>query len=427
MAWTKATSPTKRKADGEWIDHRVRTDFDGRQKSSPSNGHILSPSTGSTPTRVPLTPPTESIPQQIAHSHEAAGLPQLLICVGGIYAAFITWGILQERITTTPYASPGQEQGEIFRHTIFLNTIQSTLASLVGYAYHVFNTWDKLKTPPVFPNKSITGPLFLVGTTAALASPFGYASLKHTGYVTYILAKSCKLVPVMFLRVLLYRTRYPLYKYAVVAMVTAGVALFAVYNPSTQKRAAKNTNLKQEPAWGLLLLGVNLLFDGLTNSTQDYINAAYKPFSGPQMMCAVNSISTLLNISYLFFAPYLTHVLPASVLPPSAAAELYHAIDFCQRHPAILSDVLLFAACGAFGQMFVFYTLNKFSSLLLTTVTVTRKMLTMLFSVILYGHTLTPAQWGGVALVFGGVAAEAGVGRWEKQRKQHAVEGKKGR
>ena len=409
MARTKAVSPLKREASNGWIDHRLAGNGNANGK----------PRTAQTKHNEAAFQP-QIIPEQIVHSQEAAGFTQLLICIAGIYTAFITWGILQERITTTPYIETGKEKGEIFTHTIFLNSVQSSLASMVGFAYHLYNCNGRPTTPPIFPSRSIIAPLFLVGTTAALASPFGYASLKYAGYLTYILAKSCKLVPVMFLRVLLYRTKYPLYKYAVVALVTAGVAMFAVYNPSTQKKASKNGKTdEQNLPWGLFLLSINLLFDGLTNSTQDYINSAYKPFSGPQMMCAVNSFCTLLNYSYLISAPYLTNFIP-SVLPPSTASEFSSAIAFIQRHPAVLKDIVLFASCGAFGQIFVFYTLNKFSSLLLTTVTVTRKMLTMLSSVMLYGHSLTLGQWAGVVLVFGGVAAEAGVGRWEKQRKQRA-------
>lgn len=55
---------------------------------------------------------------------------------------------------------------------------------------------------------------------------------------------------------------------------------------------------------------------------------------------------------------------------------------------------------------------------MLTTVTVTRKMLTMMLSVIWFGHRLTAYQWLGVGLVFGGVGAEAYV---QKREKDHAT------
>lgn len=47
--------------------------------------------------------------------------------------------------------------------------------------------------------------------------------------------------------------------------------------------------------------------------------------------------------------------------------------------------------------------------MILVTVTVTRKMLTMMLSVVWYGHSLTEMQWLGVGLVFGGIGVEAKI------------------
>lgn len=66
------------------------------------------------------------------------------------------------------------------------------------------------------------------------------------------------------------------------------------------------------------------------------------------------------------------------------------------------------------------YTLSTFSSVLLVTVTVTRKMFTMILSVVAFGHRLTQMQWLGVALVFGGIGVEAGIARQEKINKEAA-------
>lgn len=66
------------------------------------------------------------------------------------------------------------------------------------------------------------------------------------------------------------------------------------------------------------------------------------------------------------------------------------------------------------------YTLSTFGSLLLVTVTVTRKMLTMILSVVWFGHRLTSMQWVGVGLVFGGVFVEAQLSKQEKLAKDRA-------
>lgn len=56
-------------------------------------------------------------------------------------------------------------------------------------------------------------------------------------------------------------------------------------------------------------------------------------------------------------------------------------------------------------------------SLHLVTITVTRKMITMIVSVLWFGHKLAPKQWGGVLLVFGAIGAEACINTAEKSAK----------
>lgn len=328
----------------------------------------------------------------------------------------LSWALLQERITTTTYGSSSAP--ERFTYSVFLNTIQSTFAALVGFVYLSATAPSGQKAPAVFPSGSILLPLVLVAITSSLASPFGYASLSHIDYITFILAKSCKLLPVMFLHLTVFRKSYPLYKYLVVALVTLGVAVFTLYHPASAKKASSGRT--GNSSWGLLLLGINLLFDGLTNSTQDHIFSSYRSYTGPQMMVAQNVLATGLTISYLLLAP----LLPASISFGSATTkdsnELAAALNFIAKHPSAFPDILSFAACGAIGQIFIYYTLSKFSSLLLVTVTVTRKMLTMMLSVLWFGHRLSGMQWLGVGLVFGGVGAEGLIQRREKLAKAEA-------
>ena len=86
------------------------------------------------------------------------------------------------------------------------------------------------------------------------------------------------------------------------------------------------------------------------------------------------------------------------------------------------SSVSLDQSCSCGCQLICceVYTLSTFSSVLLVTVTVTRKMFTMILSVLAFGHRLTQMQWLGVALVFGGIGVEAGIARQEKMAKEAA-------
>ncbi|MCJ1387781.1 UDP-galactose transporter [Xylographa bjoerkii] len=417
MARTKQQNPLQ----------RAPSDFDQGPPESPNHGWKTSNGTSKVIDSIHTNGSIQHALEPVM-TESAAGLPQLIVCVGGIYVSFLTWGLLQERITTTTYGPPSAP--ERFTFSIVLNTLQSLFAALTGTLYLSLST--RGPTPSIFPSRALLAPLLLVAFTSSLASPFGYAALAHIDYVTFILAKACKLLPVMFLHVTLFRRPYPLYKYGVVALVTAGVAVFTLGHPTSSKKHSSSATSATERnnTWGLLLLSVNLLLDGLTNATQDHIFATHRPYSGPQMMVAQNILATALTTAYLLLLPLLPAPLLAGLnIPAAAPRELHNALAFLTAHPAVLADVLGFAACGAVGQIFIYMTLAKFSSLLLVTVTVTRKMLTMLLSVLWFGHRLGRGQWVGVGLVFGGVGAEGWVARREKRAKEergrvHA--GKKG-
>jgi len=223
-----------------------------------------------------------------------------------------------------------------------------------------------------------------------------------------VLGKSSKLLPVMFLHLVLYRRRFPGYKYLVVGMVTLGVALFTLFHPVEGSKKAAT----QHSIWGLFLLSINLLADGFTNSTQDQIFSKNKGLTGPQMMLGLNTCSTIITSAYLL----VTHLFT------STPSEIETALPLIQLHPRILLDILAFAVSGAIGQIFIFLTLSLHGSLILVTITVTRKLFTMLLSVMWFNHRLASGQWAGVGLVFGGIGLEAYWTRKAKMLSKKQVE-----
>lgn len=66
---------------------------------------------------------------------------------------------------------------------------------------------------------------------------------------------------------------------------------------------------------------------------------------------------------------------------------------------------MLFCLCGAFGQLFIFFTIKVFGSLTNTLICTTRKFFNILISVVWNANPLLPAQWGAVAMVFTGLLA----------------------
>lgn len=102
-----------------------------------------------------------------------------------------------------------------------------------------------------------------------------------------------------------------------------------------------------------------------------------------------------------------------ALAPPAALT----CVRFLASHPAAVSPLLAYAALGGLGQLFIFETIQHFGSLTLVMVTVTRKLFTMLLSVVVFEHKLSPGQWAGVGVVFAGIGVEAaGKGRAVKRK-----------
>lgn len=115
-----------------------------------------------------------------------------------------------------------------------------------------------------------------------------------------VLGKSCKLVPVMLMNVLLYRRRFAPHKYLVVTMVTLGITMFMGFGK--EKPSKSKNNGAELSAYtqliGIAYLLINLAIDGATNSTQDEIFARYR-VTGQQMMFWINLFCTVITSVYL--------------------------------------------------------------------------------------------------------------------------------
>ncbi|KAM0746835.1 UAA transporter [Meredithblackwellia eburnea MCA 4105] len=372
---------------------------------------------------------------------------QLGICVGGIYFSFLIWALCQERLSTTPYESIEHPTSDKFRAVVFLNTIQSLFSALSALTFLYFTKYqngmhwstlvglDFAPPTPVLDNGSFKenrrSPLkshsarrllrsyAFISLVSSLASPFGFLSLSHISFPTLLLGKSCKLVPVMLMNIVLYQRKFPLHKYILVGMVTVGIWMFMAFKEGAGAKKGKGPETSS--LLGLFLLGINLVLDGIVNSTQDEVFSTFK-IDGPQMMFFMNVFSTLITTVAMLVPSVLTPSFLAPVGSESHFNALSQALSFITSHPSVTKDIILFSLTGAVGQLFIFMTLSLYGSLILVTVTLTRKMFTMLLSIFFFGHRLTWGQWAGVGLVFGAIGMEAEAKRREtiKKRKRQA-------
>ena len=95
-----------------------------------------------------------------------------------------------------------------------------------------------------------------------------------------------------------------------------------------------------------------------------------------------------------------------AVVPAALFGELASGSKFCLDNPKILTMIMKFALVSAIGQSFIFYTIANFSPLVCTTVTTTRKVFSVLLSIFLKGHSMTPVGWSGVGIASMGILSE---------------------
>lgn len=79
---------------------------------------------------------------------------------------------------------------------------------------------------------------------------------------------------------------------------------------------------------------------------------------------------------------------------------IFEAVCFCKKHPDATWDIFLYCCCGAIGQNFIFLTINRFGSLVNTTITTTCKFVSIVVSSLLSGNPLSTNQGNGDAFLW---------------------------
>jgi len=90
-----------------------------------------------------------------------------------------------------------------------------------------------------------------------------------------------------------------------------------------------------------------------------------------------------------------------SVIVLLANNGLSSAIAFSTTYPQLLMDSTLLSVCATLGQMVIYYMIKEFGALIFITVMVTRQVVSIILSCVVYFHPLTTWQWLSAALVFG--------------------------
>lgn len=203
-----------------------------------------------------------------------------------------------------------------------------------------------------------------------------YEALKFISFPTQVLAKSCKIIPVMIMGRVISRNKYEFYEYIVAIAISIGMILFLSGSYDHSKHTPATT------ITGLFLLVMYMVFDSFTSNWQSEIFKSYGVTS-MQMMCGVNLFSTLFTA--------------ASLLVQGGFSE---GIAFATEHPKFLIDCIILSISSTIGQLFIFFTISKFGAVIFTIIMTTRQAIAILLSCLIYHHDISVLGTFGVVIVF---------------------------
>jgi len=303
------------------------------------------------------------------------GLPssvKLLIGAGGIYGAFLYYGSLQEDVFR--YTA---EDGSSFKQAWFLQVLEALANVVIGFVGMQLTGATQGIPKAMFAISGAAQVSAKACTSLALANGLSFP--------VATLAKSGKMAPVMAGSLLLGGASYSIREYLQVAAIIGGTAVVSM---GKKKGGASGSS-----SMGVFYIVLSLVLDGVTAGFQKRLKvetekAGVKPKP----------------YDFMFWTN-LYMCLTALVIA-GGLGEVGSGLAYCSANPEIFTKITKFAACSAVGQSFIFYTIANFDPLVLSTVTTTRKIFSVLLSIFLKGHSLSPTGWSGIALSCGGIISE---------------------
>lgn len=242
--------------------------------------------------------------------------------------------------------------------------------------------------------------------SSTIGSPIGYAALNYISFPLVILAKSSKPVPIIFVGIVIFGKKYTWYKLAAVVLLCGGIALFSsakggsIKSPHAESGSDDSHNL----LIGILLVSLNLLLDGYTSNEQDRIFE--KLGATPLDMMKYVNLWTIFYISIFLSIGWVVY---------TDQSELVKAYYCFTNSIELRYDIFFFCTCAAIGQVLIFSVMKEFGSLTWITISITRKLFTILVSVIMFNHPVKIIQWVGIALVFISMILEVSMGYMYKE------------
>lgn len=150
----------------------------------------------------------------------------------------------------------------------------------------------------------------------------------------------------------------------------------------------KQQTEKATNPWGVVLLLISLLCDGFIPDFQAEVKVKYKP-TPMEMFEDFNRWKT-----------YLSFMITVVTL------QIVDITKFFYEHPICFVHLIILGSMGSVGQMIVYWMIKLFKQHIVPFTITTRKLATVLISIIFFGHQTKLIQFMGIIIVFLAVIAD---------------------
>lgn len=141
----------------------------------------------------------------------------LAYCFFGLMISYLTWGVLQEKIMTREYVD-SEGKKSYFKDSEFLVFSNRVLAFMISAVY-LFTKNHIYQRAPLYS-------FSYASISNIMSAWFQYEALKFVNFPTQVLAKSCKIIPVMIMGKVISKTKYELHEYVTAVMISIGMVFF---------------------------------------------------------------------------------------------------------------------------------------------------------------------------------------------------------
>jgi len=299
---------------------------------------------------------------------------QSLLIAAALHACFISYGLFKEvLVTRDKIASP-------------VLVLSSRLMSIICSSVYLLITERRI---------SLGAPLLSMSAfafTNEASTWAGYEMLKYVSFPVQVMAKSVKMLPNMIMGRVVNKTSYSAFQYgqAVAALVCVAVMHFSDEAHEAGDKGGKGKNQSEEMSqnyklmMGVAMLGLFFVTDSFTSQWQTALYTKHPKMTQTQMMLGGNMLGLIFTSSTLF----------------ASWSKIQASLSVAMENPEIMWRIAGLGVVSALGQFCIYSAIRILGSLSFTWIMTARQLLSVLISLIFFGHGISAVKLLCILTVF---------------------------